>query len=406
MERHARVENGKLIVGKCEYEYVMLPKVYNLSKNTTRLFEEFYAQGGKILFTDGLPEYLEGEKHTFNFASTVTFEEIEKAQPYTIDVKNSYVASTLRRYEGKDYIFATNISMNDKYTVTFSGNFKGFTSLDLETMQTKEVGTTLDFTPGQAYVLFFNDKEKEYEPIIPTTSLGGEFKVIGSSDNYLTLDKPRYSFDGVNYSERLRYMGIFYEMLERRYQGDLYLKYEFTVKDIPERIAFLTEDMNNIECTLNGKKMVFDGVSDFEKKNKEIMAKNRKMIPAEEFPVKFDKQLYERCMAAPVRRARLKKLFALVTLNGLLLPSRKIVSFSPWGAWSYTQTFRAEYFVAYEPTTKKGFVLRRSLRRFLRCIFMFFRTARLFRKQYGRVSALWKEQYGELIDEESWLKIL
>ena len=266
MERHARVENGKLIVGKCEYEYVMLPKVYNLSKNTTRLFEEFYAQGGKILFTDGLPEYLEGEKHTFNFASTVTFEEIEKAQPYTIDVKNSYVASTLRRYEGKDYIFATNISMNDKYTVTFSGNFKGFTSLDLETMQTKEVGTTLDFTPGQAYVLFFNDKEKEYEPIVPTTSLGGEFKVIGSSDNYLTLDKPRYSFDGVNYSERLRYMGIFYEMLERRYQGDLYLKYEFTVKDIPERIAFLTEDMNNIECTLNGKKMVFDGVSDFEKK--------------------------------------------------------------------------------------------------------------------------------------------
>lgn len=146
--------------------------------------------------------------------------------------------------------------------------------------------------------------------------------------------------------------------------------------------------------------------TDFEKKNKEIMAKNRKMIPAEEFPVKFDKQLYERCMAAPVRRARLKKLFALVTLNGLLLPSRKIVSFSPWGAWSYTQTFRAEYFVAYEPTTKKGFVLRRSLRRFLRCIFMFFRTARLFRKQYGRVSALWKEQYRELIDEESWLKIL
>ena len=102
----------------------------------------------------------------------------------------------------------------------------------------------------------------------------------------------------------------------------------------------------------------------------------------------------------------MKKLFALVTLNGLLLPSRKIVAFSPWGAWSYTQTFRAEYFVAYEPTTKKGFVLRRSLRRFLRCIFMFFRTARLFRKQYGRVSALWKEQYRELIDEESWLKIL
>lgn len=265
MESHAKVVDGKLIVGNCEYEYIVIPKIYNLSKSTARLFEEFYAQGGKILFVDGLPEYLEGEKHSFNFDSTVKFEDIVAAQPYTIDVKDTYVASSLRSYKGQKFIYATNISLNDKYTVTFSGDFKGFTSLDLETMQTKEVGTTLDFTPGQSYILFFNETETDYQPIEPTHSFGGEFKLLNSEDNYLTLDKPRYSFDGVNYSERLRYMGIFYEMLERRYQGDLYLKYEFTVKDIPERISFLTEDMNNIECTLNGKKMVFDGVSDFEK---------------------------------------------------------------------------------------------------------------------------------------------
>ena len=266
METHARVENGKLIVGKCEYTYVIIPKVYNLSKNTARLFEEFYKQGGKILFIDGLPEYLEGEKHTFHFASTVTFEEIENAQPYSIDVKDSCVASSLREYEGAKFLFATNISMNEKYTIRFFGDFKGFVSLDLETMQCKEVDATLDFAPGQSYVLFFNDKEKPYEAMIPTMSFDGEFEILHSSDNYLTLDKVRYSFDGVHYSNRIRYMGIFDEMLKRRYQGELYLKYEFVIKDIPKNISFLCEDMNNIECTLNGKKMAFDGVSEFEKK--------------------------------------------------------------------------------------------------------------------------------------------
>lgn len=265
MEKHAHVKDGKLIVGNCSYDYIVFPKVNTLSSNSARLIGEFFKEGGKILFTDDIPGYLEGEPHVYNFKSNVTIEEIAAAQPYTVDLKNTYVATTFRRYEGREFIFAVNTSMNDSYTLRFSGNFKGFTSLDLETMETKQTSAKLDFAPCQSYVLFLSDKESDYSPIENATVLDGEFKVVNSSDNYLTLDKIRFSTDGVNYSEKLRYMGIFYEMLERRYEGELFLKYEFTVRDMPEKLYFLSENMNNIECTLNGKVMTFDGVSDFEK---------------------------------------------------------------------------------------------------------------------------------------------
>ncbi len=39
------------------------------------------------------------------------------------------------------------------------------------------------------------------------------------------------STDGKNYSEPLHHMGVFSEMLEKRYKGELYLKYEFTVQN-------------------------------------------------------------------------------------------------------------------------------------------------------------------------------
>ena len=90
--------------------------------------------------------------------------------------------------------------------------------------------------------------------------------MVRSSDNYLTLDTPRYSFDGVNYSKPIRYMGIFDELLKKRHNGDVYLLYTFEVQNVPSKIYFLSEDMHNRSCKVNGKEVEFSGHSDFEKK--------------------------------------------------------------------------------------------------------------------------------------------
>lgn len=265
MEKHGKVENGKLVIGNCSYDFLIFPKTYTMGKYTKELLDEFVRQGGKILFTEGVPEYLEGEPYSFGYESNVSLEEIAASQEFTISDTETEIRSTLREINGKRFIYCVNVG-EKAYDVKFSGNFKGFTELNLETLEEKPVSDELHFESGDSHVLFFSEKETEREKALPEITLDGAFKVTSDSGNYLTLDKLSYSLDGKTYSKMLRYMGIFWELLNKRHNGTVYLKYDFKVKDIPEKIYFLAEDMHNEWCEINGHRVEFDGESDFEKK--------------------------------------------------------------------------------------------------------------------------------------------
>ena len=266
MEKHARVENGKLIVGEASYDFIVFPKTYTMDKTTDKLFEAFFAGGGKMLFTDGLPAYLEGEPHAYPYETNTDWKQIIAAQEYTVDDHKTGVQSTMRSFQGTPFLFAVNTDDEKDCTVTFEGKFHSFVALDLETLETKKVSTTLHFDPSESYLLFPSDEVVKAEEEKKIVTLGNAFTVTKASDNYMTLDKLQYSFDGVNYSEALRYMGVFNELLNARYEGEVYLKYSFKVKKAPKRIAFLAENMHGKECLVNGKAARFTGQSDFEKK--------------------------------------------------------------------------------------------------------------------------------------------
>ena len=265
MEKHGKVEKGKLVIGNCSYEYLVFPKTYTMGKFTKELLDEFVRQGGKILFTEGVPEYLEGEPYSFGYESNVSLEEIAAAQEFTISDTETEIRSTLREIDGKRFIYCVNVG-EKAYDVKFSGKFKGFTELNLEMLEEKPVSDELHFESGDSRVLFFSDKETAREKELPEITLDGAFKVKSDSGNYLTLDKLSYSLDGKTYSKKLRYMGIFWELLNKRHNGAVYLKYDFRIKDIPEKLYFLAEDMHNEWCEINGHRVEFDDESDFEKK--------------------------------------------------------------------------------------------------------------------------------------------
>ncbi|MBQ7986551.1 MAG: hypothetical protein IJ304_04715, partial [Clostridia bacterium] len=56
MERHAKVENGKLIIGEQSYAYVIDSACDMLLPTTEKLLSEFKAQGGKIIKAEELPQ--------------------------------------------------------------------------------------------------------------------------------------------------------------------------------------------------------------------------------------------------------------------------------------------------------------------------------------------------------------
>ncbi|MCQ2387460.1 MAG: hypothetical protein MJ066_03325 [Clostridia bacterium] len=260
------VEGSKIKVGKCAYDYIVFPKTLTLDKNTKDLFEKFYANGGKMLFTDTIPTYVEGDPYKYNFKTNTTYKDIINDQQYCIDKQTTDIQSTMREYNGEKFIYAVNLSDTKDYTVTFKGKFNSFVKLDLETGKTEKISNKIHFKPSESMVLFVSKKKIDFVSDKPKITLKAPYTIKSETDNYLYLDKIKYSFDGVKYSKKLTYMGVFHELLKKRYDGNVYLKYEFEVKDVPTRISFLSEDLHNISCKVNGKEIKFTGESDFERK--------------------------------------------------------------------------------------------------------------------------------------------
>ncbi len=60
MGRHGSVNDGKLTVGRRSYSYVIMPNLLGLDRSTYELLMKFSSEGGKIVCTDGFPEYIDG----------------------------------------------------------------------------------------------------------------------------------------------------------------------------------------------------------------------------------------------------------------------------------------------------------------------------------------------------------
>ena len=112
---------------------------------------------------------------------------------------------------------------------------------DLETKQVKpltvkdgKVEMSLDFA-GSA-VIFESDEPYAFAEVSTANDidLSGEWKVVSMTDNSLTIDMAKLSYDGVNYGEKTYIPALFNALIKKQYLGKIYLKYEFTVKDIPQ----------------------------------------------------------------------------------------------------------------------------------------------------------------------------
>ena len=55
--------------------------------------------------------------------------------------------------------------------------------------------------------------------------LDGEFTITKPVDNYITLDMISYSLDGSEYTSPRHHMCVFNELLDKKYNGRVYLKY-------------------------------------------------------------------------------------------------------------------------------------------------------------------------------------
>ena len=265
LQKYGKVQNGCLTVGECTYDTVIFPKTYTMDKATKDLLEQYADQQGRWLFLDEKPSYIEGTPWDCPFESNISLAEIRRRQPYSAVETNTSVRSVLRQLGDTRFIYAVNCDLDKEAKIQFDGDFSGFVALDMETGKQTPMETRLHFEPGQSYVLFLTDEKAKPEEKCPVMTLEASFEIKECSDNYLTLDQVFYSMDGSTYNGPYSCMGLLQDFLQRRLDGEVWLKYTFHITEIPQRIYLLAEDMNTLECRINGHKVCFDGVSDFEK---------------------------------------------------------------------------------------------------------------------------------------------
>ncbi len=265
LAKYGKVEGSRLIVGNCAYDYWIFPKIYTMDKTTEKLLREYVNAGGKAAFAGGKPTYLEGEEYSYDYLDfNVTPREIANAQEYYV-VRGENLRSTLRKDEnGRYFLYVINLG-KEKTAKFLLKNGKSFLAYDIMKDEYIPMSTEVHFDEWQSYILYFSDEEVEKKgKTLKPLKLGEKFTVCGNAENYLTLDFIRYSFDGETYSERLHHMGVFDEMLKKRYAGKLYLKYEFEVDEIPERCSLLAENTNTVWVKVNEERVEKTGVSEVE----------------------------------------------------------------------------------------------------------------------------------------------
>ncbi|MBE7085458.1 MAG: hypothetical protein E7368_05340, partial [Clostridiales bacterium] len=266
LEKYGRVEDSTLVVGKCAYKYVVLPKMYTMDKTTEKLLHEFVNAGGKVLLWEEKPQYLEGEPYEYEYLqSNTTIDEIIANQPYSIQGKSSVRGTVRENSEGKKFIYAVNLG--EATTLSFVlKDGQGFQDYNVLEDTYTALPTVVAFGKGESKLLYISEELYQEKPKKKALKLSETFEVCENVPNYLTLDFARYSLDGITYSDKLHHLGIFNELLKKRHAGKLYLKYEFEIDVLPTDCTFLAEDLNTIGVSVNGINVEPCGESVVEKK--------------------------------------------------------------------------------------------------------------------------------------------
>ena len=252
MAKHAHIEGKRLVVGNCAYDYVIFPSVvYTMDKTSEAIFREYVNQGGKVLLLGDKPHYLEGQPFEYGFLNTNTsLEEMKESLDFVSSPSKQIRVSYRLDENNKPYLYIVNLGDETELEISF----KGYKSWKND-LNDKVLGQKIHFDRYESMVLYPSNEEVKKEEKLNVLKLKNDFDITEPVDNYLLLDMIQYSKDGVHYSDPMNYMAVFSLLLEERYQGDIYLKYECDIKKIPSRCLALVEDLHNIEFLVNGVKI-------------------------------------------------------------------------------------------------------------------------------------------------------
>lgn len=269
LNKYGFVKDGHIGCGQCSYDYLVMPSVWTMDASTEKFLRSYVEQGGKLLMMGDKPQWLEGEEFDFSYLKNTTdLDEIVATQPFAVQETEHDLYTTYRTYEGKTFLFVQNVSDTETYTQTFrfGPEIRSFKKVDLLTMEMETVPLTVTLKANQNAFLIPSREAVPEQVSVPVHHLRLDNAVVSFKENYLTVDAISWSSDGVNYSKPIPYAALFQHLLETRYEGKIFLRYEFDVRQKPENLCLRAEECGALRVTLNGTEITGVPALEIEKK--------------------------------------------------------------------------------------------------------------------------------------------
>ena len=224
MERHGQVKDGKLIIGKQSYSYVIDPGCGVLLDNTKALLDAFVSTGGKVAAVSELP-----------------------ANPV---ISNPDITYTKRCYDECTVHYFVNTSADRKEAeFTVKGKI-----LDIYTGELTAFGTKHEFEPWGSLMIIEDGASDTAEPKAAATLIKpeGKLRVVESTGNSLTLDKCDYYFDGELQEKNGYVLNICERANKLKRAVQIHQDYHVKADYIPEKLYLACETPEKFTISING----------------------------------------------------------------------------------------------------------------------------------------------------------
>ena len=225
MEKHARVEGSKLIIGTQSYSKIVMIADEILFDSTRRLLKEFKENGGIIISADDIPENKVCD--------------------------NPAVTYTCRRFDDFDMHYFVNETKEAQHLKIC----KGSKYLDIKTGDIKPFAGECTLAPMSSIVVIDDGASAAASQEIEnksTLKLSGEWTLDKSSLNSLVLDKCDYWFDGELMEKNAYVLDIGDRANRLEKKVHIKQRYTFNAEYLPEELYLACETPDIFSIKVNG----------------------------------------------------------------------------------------------------------------------------------------------------------
>ncbi len=225
MEKHARVNGNRLVIGTQSYSRIILLRDEILFDSTKKLLEEFTQNGGTIISVDEIPENKVCD--------------------------NPLLTYTSRKFDGFDMHYFVNETREAQKVKIY----KGGKYLDISTGDIKPFCGECVIAPMSSIVIIDDGSEAipSKTAAKKTLSICGDWKTEENTLNSLALDTCDYWFDGELIEKNAYVLDIGNRANKLEKQVHIKQRYTFSAAYIPEKLYLVCETPDKFDIYVNGK---------------------------------------------------------------------------------------------------------------------------------------------------------